>query len=114
MPFFCENFSARCQASARTWTRAHAQDNLMDIVPLGQLKGGFNFDLNDKRVLNFENIVSDEDNIKQDMSIDVYGRTPKDEDAPEQEAAAPEAAADTEAEADDEDEEDELDALLSA
>lgn len=86
-------------------------------MPLGQLKGGFNFDLKDKRVLNFENIVSDEDNIKQDMSIDVYGRAEKEEAEKEpeaKEAEASEATAGTDAEAGEEDEEDELDALLSA
>ena len=43
-------------------------------MPLGQSKSNFNFNLDEKRVLNFENEVSDADNIKQDMSIDVYGR----------------------------------------
>jgi hypothetical protein len=37
--------------------------------------------LDDKRVVNMVNEVKDEDNIKQDMSIDVYGR----KDAEEQE-----------------------------
>ena len=50
-------------------------------MPLGQAKSNFNFNLDEKRVLNFENEVSDSDNIKQDMSIDVYGRQ-------EEEAAA--------------------------
>lgn len=27
-----------------------------------------------QRILNFENVVSDDDNVKQDISIDVYGR----------------------------------------
>ena len=45
-----------------------------DLVPLGKVRSDFNYDLSDKRVLNFENEVKDEDNIKQDMSIDVYGR----------------------------------------
>ena len=50
-----------------------------DIVPLGQNKSNFNYNLDEKRVLNFENIVNDSDNVKQDMSIDVYGRN-QDED----------------------------------
>lgn len=61
-------------------------------MPLGQTRSKFNFSLDDKRVLNFENVVSDEDNIKQDMSIDVYGRKSKEdaaEAAPEPAAAAP-------------------------
>lgn len=59
---------------------AHLRSNLWwciwrrDLVPLGQSKSNFNFNLDEKRVLNFENEVSDSDNIKQDMSIDVYGR----------------------------------------
>lgn len=44
------------------------------LVPLGQVKSGFNFDTTDRRVLNFEYSVTDDDNIKQDISIDVYGR----------------------------------------
>ena len=35
------------------------------MVPLGQLKSNFNYNLDDKRVLNFENVVNDDDNIKQ-------------------------------------------------
>lgn len=34
-------------------------------MPLGQLKSNFNYSLDDKRVLNFENVVNDDDNIKQ-------------------------------------------------
>lgn len=45
-----------------------------DIVPLGMIKSSFNYDTGDMRVLNMENVVNDTDNIKQDMSIDVYGR----------------------------------------
>lgn len=71
---FCENYDSRAEACARTWMRPHAMQNLLDIVPLGQTKSGFNFDTTDKRVLNFEYVVTDDDNIKQDISIDVYGR----------------------------------------
>ena len=39
-----------------------------DIVPLGQLKSSFNYSTTDKRVLNAEHIVNDDDNIKQDVS----------------------------------------------
>ena len=61
-----------------------------DLVPLGQTKSNFNFNLDEKRVLNFENEVSDSDNIKQDMSIDVYGRKDdEEEEKPAKEAAAP-------------------------
>ncbi len=52
-----------------------------DIVPLGRTKNNFNYNLDEKRVLNFENVVNDDDNIKQDISIDVYGRAEKEEGA---------------------------------
>jgi hypothetical protein len=71
---FCENYELRCDAAARTWMRPHSVDNLMDIVPLGMVKSSFNYDTTDMRVLNMENVVNDSDNIKQDMSIDAYGR----------------------------------------
>ena len=50
-------------------------------MPLGRTKSSFNYSLDDKRVLNFENVVNDDDNIKQDISIDVYGRAGKEEEA---------------------------------
>jgi len=36
-----------------------------DIVPLGKVRSNFNFSLDDKRVLNLDNVVTDDDNIKQ-------------------------------------------------
>ena len=54
-----------------------------DIVPLGQNKSNFNYSVDEKRVLNFENVVDDSDNVKQDMSIDVYGRKQDGDDEPE-------------------------------
>jgi len=71
---FCENYEGRCDSAARTWMRPHAVDNLMDIVPLGMVKSSFNYDTSDMRVLNMDVEVNDSDNIKQDMSIDAYGR----------------------------------------
>lgn len=100
---FCEEFEIRCDACARTWMRPHAMDNLLDIVPLGQVKSNFKYSVDDKRVLNFENVVNDDDNIKQDISIDVYGRKEKEELQKEGAAAGGEEEAE---------EEDELDALL--
>ena len=126
---FCEDWDARLGAVARTWARPHAVDNLMDIVPLGQTRGGWNTSTEDKRVLNFVNEVNDDDNIKQDISIDVYGRQSADEKAASvrtaaeaegggKKAAAPAAAAtpppSTAAAAEQEDEDDDLDALLNA
>ncbi|GAB4820506.1 hypothetical protein N2152v2_007552 [Parachlorella kessleri] len=98
---FCENYDLRVDSCARTWMRPHPMENLLDLVPLGQLKSNFNYNLDDKRVLNFENVVNDDDNIKQDLSIDVYGRKEKEEEA--QAAAAPAK----------QEEEDEMDSLLA-
>jgi len=99
---WCDDYDFRCEATARTWSRPHAMDNLMDIVPLGTTKSNFNYNLDEKRVLNMENVVNDSDNVKQDMSIDVYGR--KEEDAPKAAAAkAPVAEAKAEEQEDDDD-----------
>jgi hypothetical protein len=44
-------------------------------IKIGEVKGGFNFQPNvHKRVLNAVSEVNDDDNVKQDISIDVYGR----------------------------------------
>ncbi|GLI64740.1 hypothetical protein VaNZ11_008107 [Volvox africanus] len=112
---FCENYEFRCEAAARTWQRPHAQDNLMDIVPLGKVRSNFNFSLEDKRILNLDNIVNDSDNIKQDMSIDVYGRKKADDLKAKQatEVAAAKAAEEARA-IKKQKEEDDLDALLLA
>ena len=79
-------------------------------MPLGQAKSNFNFSVSEKRVLNAENIVRDDDNIKQDISIDVYGRKGKDEDDGGIAVAAPAASSSAAAA---EEEEDDMDALLS-
>ncbi|GIL73672.1 hypothetical protein Vretimale_5447 [Volvox reticuliferus] len=112
---FCENYEFRCEAAARTWQRPHAQDNLMDIVPLGKIRSNFNFSLEDKRILNMDNIVNDSDNIKQDMSIDVYGRKKAEDLKAKQatEVAAAKAAEEARA-IKKQKEEDDLDALLLA
>ena len=55
----CEDFAARGEAAARTWTRTHAQEALMDIVPLGALKTDFNFCPEDRpRVVNAIRVVT--------------------------------------------------------
>jgi hypothetical protein len=89
---------------------------LRDIIPLGKVRSNFNFTLEDKRILNFENVVDDSDNIKQDISIDVYGRKEKAEEEAAAAAAIAAAAAAAAAAAEEEAEEevDELDALLAA
>ncbi|PNH08110.1 hypothetical protein TSOC_005358 [Tetrabaena socialis] len=111
---FCENFAFRCEAAARTWQQSHAQENLMDIVPLGKARGNFNFSLEDKRILNMENVVSDSDNIKQDLSIDVYGRKKADDYAAKQAAESAVKAEAVAAQEQAQKEEDDLDALLLA
>ena len=59
---------------------------LMDIVPLGTSKSDWNFDVSKhKRVLNLVHEVTDEDNIKQDKSIDVYNRYDENGEKEEQE-----------------------------
>lgn len=51
-------------------------EKLQPELTLGDVRGGedFNFNLEHKRVLNHTFEPDDADNIKQDMSIDVYGR----------------------------------------
>ncbi|KFM23402.1 hypothetical protein F751_1098 [Auxenochlorella protothecoides] len=109
---FCEEYETRCDSAARTWLRPHALDNLLGIVPLGQVKSNFQYSVVDKRVLNFENVVDDDDNIKQDLSIDVYGRKAADEAAAALAAdgASPVAGGAAEVA---EEEEDDIDALLA-
>jgi len=75
-------------------------------VPLNQVKSGYNYDTTDKRVLNMDNVVNDEDNIKQDISIDVYGRKEKADLQQHQEQE--------EEVVDGDQEEDELDSLLAS
>ncbi|KAL2621827.1 hypothetical protein R1flu_002032 [Riccia fluitans] len=84
---FAEDFDFRTKCASRTWKRDHAEEFLMKLVPTDGVRSDWNFSLEDKRILNMENIVSDEDNIKQDISIDVYGRTPKEVDEMSQEIA---------------------------
>lgn len=73
---FAEDFIFRVKAASRTWKRDHAVERLRPTLDIGAVRGGedFNFDLTHKRVLNHSFEPDDSDNIKQDMSIDVYGR----------------------------------------
>ncbi|MGK7924827.1 MAG: hypothetical protein AB4290_06150 [Spirulina sp.] len=59
---FCENFVERTLAASRTYKRYPQAQN---YIPLGSKKDNFNYSIERKRVLNAENIVSAEDNIKQ-------------------------------------------------
>ena len=58
-------------------------EKLQPELTLGDVRGGedFNFNLEHKRVLNHTFEPDDADNIKQDMSIDVYGREDDKKDA---------------------------------
>ena len=59
---FANDFVERAIAAIRTYkSRPEAQS----LIPLGTLEKNFNYSLERKRVLNAENIVSAEDNVKQ-------------------------------------------------
>jgi hypothetical protein len=58
----CEAFVDRALAATRTYQQKAAA---MTIVPLGTKKDDFNYSTERKRVLNMENLVSTEDNVKQ-------------------------------------------------
>ena len=59
---FANNFIERAIAACRTYrTRPQA----MSLVPVGTRRDDFNYSLERKRVLNAENVVSTEDNVKQ-------------------------------------------------
>ncbi|EME29584.1 uncharacterized protein Gasu_30230 [Galdieria sulphuraria] len=72
---FCENYSERLQAATRTY-RARLEAKK---IQLGEVYVTINFSTSPKRVLNEKFEPSFEDNVKQDISIDVYGRK-KDEE----------------------------------
>lgn len=59
---YCESFAERAVAASRTYKR---RPEAQEIIPLGTKKENFNFSLEKKRILNAENIVSTEDNVKQ-------------------------------------------------
>lgn len=78
---FADNLEFRTGCAARTWMRDHARNVVRKMAPDGVVRTDFNTSTADKRILNFVNEVKDSDNIKQDMSIDVYGR---DEEKPDE------------------------------
>jgi len=114
---FCDDFDFRTQCAARTWLTYRAQTELLDIIPLGAIRQGDlgEFSVKHRRILNLVHEVSDEDNIKQDMSIDVYGRAEEEEGEEEEKTAAAIASEETgeAAAVEEEEEEDDLDALLA-
>jgi len=83
-----EKLEFRTGCAARTWLRDHARDVVRKMVPVGEVRTGFNTSTKNKRILNFVNEVKDSDNVKQDMSIDVYGRDEEKEETDEEKAIA--------------------------
>ncbi|CAM9551763.1 unnamed protein product [Discosporangium mesarthrocarpum] len=66
----CEDMVERTLAGARTFKRrVEAQ-----LVGFGEIAEDYNFNTNRKRILNHKYEPSFDDNVKQDKSIDVYGR----------------------------------------
>ncbi len=59
---FSDNFAERAIAATRTY-KIHPE--VKSLVPLGSSRDDLNHSLERKRILNAENIVSSEDNVKQ-------------------------------------------------
>jgi len=58
----CEEFNQRVIAASRTYKRrTEAQTH----IPLGTMYDQFNYSIEKKRLLNLENVVTTEDNVKQ-------------------------------------------------
>jgi len=75
---WADKLEFRTGCAARTWMRDHARTVVRKLAPDGEVKTGFNTSTEHKRILNFIHVVNDSDNVKQDMSIDVYGREGED------------------------------------
>lgn len=58
----CQNFSERVTAAVRTYKN---RPEAKDLIPVGTIKNDLNYSLDKKRVLNADNVVSTEDNVKQ-------------------------------------------------
>lgn len=59
---FCENFAFRAISAARTFQR---KPELCQAVPVGTVYDRFNYSTERKRVLNAQNVVKTDDNVKQ-------------------------------------------------
>jgi hypothetical protein len=59
---FCENFSDRVIAAARTY---HHQPQAQTRLPLGTVHTDLDYSVEKKRVLNVKNVVKVEDNVRQ-------------------------------------------------
>ena len=68
---FADNFTERLYAAVRTFRRS---PEYAAMVPPGKIVDELNFNLEKKRILNEKWEPNFEDNVKQDMSIDVYDR----------------------------------------
>lgn len=58
----CENFTDRVVAAARTYK---SRPEARQYIPLGTTKDDLNYSLERKRILNAQNVVRVEDNVKQ-------------------------------------------------
>lgn len=67
-----ENWLDRAVAAFRTVKRR--REECEKLVPLGTVCTDYNHDTSVKRILDQEYEPNESDNVKQDMSIDVYGR----------------------------------------
>ena len=67
-----EEFVVRTLCAARTFRR---RVEAKEVVAIGNMRDNFNFDTTRKRILNEVYEPSFDDNVKQDKSIDVYGRS---------------------------------------
>ncbi|NJM57868.1 MAG: hypothetical protein HC857_11155 [Synechococcales cyanobacterium RU_4_20] len=59
---FCENFAFRAISAARTFQR---KPELCQSIPVGTVYDRFNYSTERKRVLNAQNVVKTDDNVKQ-------------------------------------------------
>jgi hypothetical protein len=69
---FGEDFTERCQASARTYRRS---PEVADLVPVGSIFSKINHSTETKRLIDEDWEPDFNDNVKQDLSIDVYDRS---------------------------------------
>lgn len=67
----CEEPVERSVAAIRTFKRRPAAM----LIGVNEMADEYNFNLERKRILNDNYVPNDDDNIKQDISIDVYGRS---------------------------------------
>ncbi|GMI19273.1 hypothetical protein TeGR_g14419 [Tetraparma gracilis] len=73
----CSNAVERAQCASRTFRRRLEAKTLA----IGEMSDDYNFSTEKKRILDEVKVVSFDDNVKQDSSIDVYGRTDDEEAA---------------------------------